>query len=406
MKPKTIIYFLILLQYQTSSQPIKTHSFFTKTNSFFPAEKSTCITTDNNNNIWVGTLEGVYVFDGKKWSTFQNINIKGKKVLSIAVDSKNTKYIGTTNGLVVVEGNKIKKHLTQEKTGKQNKIRQIAIDKKNRKWLATETAIILFDPTAEIKFKRKIKSKKEKNFISIAIEENEQETIVWAGTNNGLYCLKNDVWKKYDNKNTPIPDNHIWSLLWDNGVLWIGTKKGLIKKDQEEWSLLKCKKSPVKNKEIRSLAKDHYDRLWVATEKGFFSYDGIEWGNEKNIKKTPNLVFVDRKDNKWVSTEKGILVYNKEGIDFNQDNENKKNTLKINTHKEKTKISYYLKESAKVELKIISLQGREITTIVNEPKTKGNHDFYYNTKMLKKGAYFCTLQTDKQKQMKKLVVMK
>ena len=54
----------------------------------------------------------------------------------------------------------------------------------------------------------------------------------------------------------------------------------------------------------------------------------------------------------------------------------------------------------------VLFQGKEITTIFEETNLKGQHHFYYNTKHLSCGTYFCQFRTNKSKQTQKIVVMK
>ena len=120
-------------------------------------------------------------------------------------------------------------------------------------------------------------------------------------------------------------------------------------------------------------------------------------------------IYVDKNDNKWIGTEKALIVLNQDGIEEKLKKKVKQQTSFTTTNnitKNNTKISYFLPGATKVSIKIYSYQGKEITTIIEEKKPKGQHQFYYNTQHLSNGTYFCQFHTDKNKKMQKIVVMK
>ena len=58
-----------------------------------------------------------------------------------------------------------------------------------------------------------------------------------------------------------------------------------------------------------------------------------------------------------------------------------------------TSITYSIKASAMVTLKVYDVLGRELMTLVNEEKTAGNHEVTFNAKDLSSGIYIYTLVT-------------
>ena len=102
-------------------------------------------------------------------------------------------------------------------------------------------------------------------------------------------------------------------------------------------------------------------------------------------------------------------MYKRQGVEEKSNKHIKQNInfkTTNNITKNKTKISYFLPSPTRVSIKIYSYQGQEITTIIEETKPKGQHHFYYNTQHLSNGTYFCQFNTDKNKKMQKIVVMK
>jgi ligand-binding sensor domain-containing protein len=97
----TIIILPFLLSAQTEEKKI-----FSLSNSPIPNQNITAIATDNTGLNWIGTLEGLICFNGKRWHTITSKNSKlpSNKVLSIKIVG-NIKYIGTTEGLLVIDNN-------------------------------------------------------------------------------------------------------------------------------------------------------------------------------------------------------------------------------------------------------------------------------------------------------------
>ncbi len=77
-----------------------------------------------------------------------------------------------------------------------------------------------------------------------------------------------------------------------------------------------------------------------------------------------------------------------------------------NPIKDFTTINYSLKQNSHVEISIYNIKGQLVSTIVNEPKPKGERTVLYNTEALRSGVYFYKLQTDAISAIKKMIVIK
>lgn len=61
---------------------------------------------------------------------------------------------------------------------------------------------------------------------------------------------------------------------------------------------------------------------------------------------------------------------------------------------DQTTIRYKLTESGKVTLKVYTVTGEEVATLVNELQTAGSHQVDFNASGLNPGMYYYQLQTD------------
>jgi len=71
-----------------------------------------------------------------------------------------------------------------------------------------------------------------------------------------------------------------------------------------------------------------------------------------------------------------------------------------------TKIRYSITEYSFVTLKVFTLLGEEIETLVSTEQSVGVYEATFDASRLSSGIYFCSLQTDKFKFTKKMMLLK
>jgi len=71
-----------------------------------------------------------------------------------------------------------------------------------------------------------------------------------------------------------------------------------------------------------------------------------------------------------------------------------------------TSILYNLKEESFVLLKIYDVLGKEVEVLVNENKSAGQHEIFFNAKNITSGIYFYSLSAGNVHDMKKMIVLK
>ena len=83
------------VQFHTGNDPKMDNSAFYDE---LPDPVVRCIAEDPEGNIWVGTENGIAIFDGVAWTTFST-EMPDKYITSIAFDSSGKVYIGTRKGI-------------------------------------------------------------------------------------------------------------------------------------------------------------------------------------------------------------------------------------------------------------------------------------------------------------------
>jgi hypothetical protein len=71
-----------------------------------------------------------------------------------------------------------------------------------------------------------------------------------------------------------------------------------------------------------------------------------------------------------------------------------------------TYINYQLPERTKVTLKVFDLQGKEVSTLINDIQNEGDHVVPFDVTCLQNGIYFYSIEAGKYSETKKLVVFK
>ena len=107
---------------------IEANTIFNKNNSPLKEQIITCVKTDQSGLNWIGTLDGLFCFNGSKWEklTTSNSKLPSNTILCIEINN-NKNYIGTPKGLLIINNNNWKVYNTQNSDLPSDKIRVSAI---------------------------------------------------------------------------------------------------------------------------------------------------------------------------------------------------------------------------------------------------------------------------------------
>jgi ligand-binding sensor domain-containing protein len=102
-----------------------------------PGRWISSIAIDHQGNKWIGTDEGVCMFDGEKWITYTTRDgLANNLVHAMAIDSVGNIWFGTHNGVSKFDGNNWTTYSIEDGLI-DNKVISVAIDSKGNKWFAT-----------------------------------------------------------------------------------------------------------------------------------------------------------------------------------------------------------------------------------------------------------------------------
>ncbi len=213
------------------------------------SDKVSVVYQDKQNQIWVGTAEGLEIFN-EKTQTFEQILIYNEKlnnpnklsIKAIYQDAKNNYWIGLyQQGLLKLlpsgETQLFKTEIYNDFSLSNNYVRVIFEDRIGNLWIGTEDGLNLYDnsPNSE-KFVRYMHQIENPNSISndeiLSITEDDDGNI-WIGTANGLnkFDVKKGVFTVFTEKDG-LPNNIIHAVVCDlQNRIWVSTSQGVAELD-------------------------------------------------------------------------------------------------------------------------------------------------------------------------------
>jgi ligand-binding sensor domain-containing protein len=303
---------------------------------------------DKQNNFWVGTNLGLFMYNGSKWKWFKKEDgLIGDFVTKLVQDSKGVIWIGTNKGLSTYKDGELtaKKQKVKSSMFPRYYISNIYEDSKENLWFGTglkkaETGTNTFGFVFKYDGEKctLIKSKTKGIPIIDIMEDNDGH--IWIAASNDydayiyathsyrhmyhgyLVKYKDGKWKNHIDK---IPYNGIWSIdkIYKDkkGNLWFSAQSNIntgctIKYDGKEMKILTGGNGFLNYVNVHF--EDSNGILWFGGETGlaYTTNDKYQFLRNKSneiIDLYVNTIREDSKNNIWVGTSKGIYVYTNEG---------------------------------------------------------------------------------------------
>lgn len=259
----------------------------TKTQGTTKHQNIHCSLQDKHGNLWFGTTgEGVYKYDGKKFTQFTTKDgLSNNKVWSILEDNAGNIWFGTGDGVSRYDGKTISK-----------------------------ISITLPGPNA---FGTAVSGN---NAVCSMMQD--KNGIIWLGSFQDLYCYDGKSFTRFLDKHGIINNQHLTlkdaqSILEDSsGIIWIGSgpigQEGVIRFDGKSITSSK----PNGDGWIRYILQDKSGVIWFSgRQNGVFRYDGKTFNNFTEKTNIGSAIFKDRKGNIWFDGgEKETTVESIDGI--------------------------------------------------------------------------------------------
>lgn len=253
---------------------------------------------DNNGNLWFGTsTEGLYKYDGEKFSNFNEKNgICTNQIWDIIEDDKEIVWLATNKGLCKYNGKTF-----------------------------TQIMLPFIDTSSE--WYKNIYPTVNPNQANSIIQDNNG--IFWIGTSGGgaykydgttFQSILAEKGRKYEDS---LHHNVIQSIIQDkNGNIWFASMSngGITKYDGETFQEFKTG-SGLSDNMVRYLYQDQEGNIWIGTNGnrngGLDKFDGKNFSNfnESNGLCSNNVVVIfQSSDGKiWLGSDREAICYFENG---------------------------------------------------------------------------------------------
>lgn len=315
------------------------------------------IEQDSKGRIWIGTNDGLNVYDGYEFKVYgqkkdPKKGIANSYIIDIKEDKHGNLWVATIGGVskINTETDTIKNYYNSKDNGNlsDSSIYDISINKDGKVLIATANGIDVYDEKQD-EFKPEIKNMKAFKSQQVYDITEDKYGNYWMGTKKGVYMLDKHTGKveEFLTKDTYGKDLTIYKLYFDtDGNLWIGARNENLYKLNVKNKKIKEYKSPNgidKNSSIRDIIQDRNKELWIATDSGLVKYDKekdqfrvYQKGKYDVNGLTDNLIFCIMEDKTgllWLGTYSGISIFDsKTNINYykHDPNQNDKTSISDN----------------------------------------------------------------------------
>ena len=281
-----------------------------------PTSQKSGIISDKDNNIWVGTREGLIKVKNDKVEKIYKMEdgLSNNWISDLAMDDYGTLWISTFKGLSSYNGREF--FIYGIKDGfPADDMNSIAVDKNGLIWVFTSKGLCSFDGV-------NVKVYDEKHGIyylntgnswpEILVHPNGSIYICQYG--GGLTIFKNGKSKRYGPKEG-LSDVRIHHMALDSeGNCWLASDgSGIFKFDGSRFTRYDVKDGLVAP-EINHIYVDDYDKIWAGTYGGGVAvFDGKTWGSidkrDGLISNTIASITSISGNTYWFSTFNGLTKY-------------------------------------------------------------------------------------------------
>ncbi|MBD3240108.1 MAG: PorV/PorQ family protein [Chitinivibrionales bacterium] len=238
----------------------------------------TALVIDESNQVWVGTEQGLWRYDGSSWKTFTVLEgLPSNNITAIAVGGYGSVAVGTDRGLVVYAQGLWKTYeglpdsLISALTYGENE--RLYVGTRNGLAQRKDSAWVVYD-TADGLLAQQV--------TALHVDDDKN---LWIGGPGGVTMYNEVVWKRYK-----FPESTVHCIReYRKGRVWIGTDRGVIRyrprrprTDKEgnvverppEWKAFHSKNG-LTGDNVRGIAIHGRD-VWLATDIAVNHYDNAE----------------------------------------------------------------------------------------------------------------------------------
>jgi len=293
-----------------------------------------CILQDHQGFMWFGSMDGLnryngYEFEIFRHDPFQPGSLPNNRIRALAQDLNNNIWVGTDDGLSCYDPTKnsfqnYKKTQHDSASLSDNYIEALLCDEKGCIWVGTSGGLsrIITDNNGAIRFKTyKLGNDNLKRNV-ICLHEGRNR-LIWAGTSKGVFYYKeeSDSFVQFDSR--LLNDIEISAVFKDqDGNFWFGTRNGAVFYDNETETINKRlikdnAGKTISDNHIKEIHQNKHGEIWIGSSAGLWIVDPVE-KKSKYITNDPydpysltinsiNGIYEDRTGSIWIGLDGGGL---------------------------------------------------------------------------------------------------
>ncbi|WDD97608.1 hybrid sensor histidine kinase/response regulator transcription factor [Thalassomonas actiniarum] len=300
----------------------------------------TRILTDKRQNIWVGTKDGLNLFDPHS-GTFHRIRHPretkvGEFVQTLAQDRSGNLWLSGLSGLYYYAPGKMRFVIEAANPDDPHSLSHpspwsILFDSRQRLWLGTYGGGLNVKAGNDKTYRRYRHNSSNRNSLSDMsvmwmLEDSRQN--IWLGTRRGLnlYREQSDDFKHFyfAPENSDAPVNKIFSLLeQEENILWLATQGGVVRTEftADDHALPEMATHQVflPGEVVYHIWMSSEQEIWAGTQSGLYRLNNQgqvikHYQGEAKVAgnlsgNMVNQVYQDKKGTIWVGTENGLNKY-------------------------------------------------------------------------------------------------
>lgn len=272
-----------------------------------PINNVLCLKQTSNGKLWIGTMNGLCVYDGQNFTKFNSdLIINDSPIKAILEDAKGLVWVGTKNkGLANYNGKKFTYFNKNSGIGG-NSINSLCKDTKDNVWIATTEGASCWDGKKFTLFTH------QQGLISDTILKVncDKKGGIWFSSYRGLSYYKDGKFLNFTTGNG-LPGNLIYTTYLDkDDNLWFSTYACISKYDGKKFNNYHFDET-LKTDRIETILQDHSGQIWVGTYgAGFGVFNNGDFklidSNEGLSNNYVNSLIEDREGNFWIATNNGL----------------------------------------------------------------------------------------------------
>ncbi len=358
-----------------------------------------CIDIDINDNIWFGTLNGVQMYDGVNWVTYNQATFPGllsDNIKCIKATSNGQVWVGTdygANQLISGVSGYMWIPYTTTNGLNSNQVKSIDEDVNGEIWIGTNQGVSHYDGASWVTY--------------------SSPDLHWSGVNSTDFDSNGDKWfssplggithfdgASFTTYNTSIGllSQNTTKIIIDNlDNKWIGSGSGISVLNNTNnyvtnYTKMYLMPPPDTLNPVVDLSIDSYDNLWAAIYVGYLGeggvamYDGSNWidydVSDGLVGKNIKGLSIDSQDNVWIATTSGVSKISTTITNINKYN-NQKLIVYPNPSKDMINIAIESEPNIVTDINIYNIMGQKLSN-----HTLKNNKTSLDISSLKKGVYY------------------